>query len=119
MKSKLLFLGMLLAVVVILIGTGCASKPKEDWNGRLGTYTYDQAVMELGPPNRQTTLSDGRTVAAWVVGHTGGGGLSLGVGGYSGHAGVGVSQSMGSVGYDKVLRLTFGPDGKLTEWNRN
>ena len=109
---------MLIALVVALSVTGCATKPKVDWNARVGSFTYDQAVIELGPPDRQSTLSDGRKVAEWVVGHTGGSGVSIGFGGYGSHMGVGVSQSVGSGGYEKILRLTFGADGKLTEWKR-
>ena len=109
----------LAAFVLALCATGCATKPKADWNARVGNYNFDQAVVELGPPERQSTLSDGRKVAEWVTGHSGGSGLSLGFGGYGSHTGVGVSQSIGSGGYEKILRLTFDTDGKLTEWKRN
>lgn len=119
MKSTFWFSGMVMALMVVMFATGCASKPKVDWNTRVGNYTFDQAVIELGPPDRQSTLSDGRKVAEWVVGRSGGSGLSFGVGGYGSRTGVGVSQSIGSGGRDKVLRLTFDSTGKLTEWLRN
>lgn len=102
-----------------LLFTGCASKPKVDWNSRVGSFTYDQAVVELGPPDRESTLTDGRKVAEWVVGRSRSGGLSIGFGSYSGPVGVGVSQSVGPGPRDKVLRLTFSPDGKLASWVRN
>lgn len=110
-----LFAGLLAGGVV----TGCATKPKVDWNSRIGSYTYDQAVVELGPPDRQARLSDGRNVAEWVVGHTGGGGVTFGIGSFSSHTGVGVSQTVGSGGRDKILRLTFDAHNQLVEWNQN
>ena len=119
MKMAILLAPLSFLIALSLSVTGCASKPKVDWNGRIGNYTYDQAVIELGPPNRQSTLSDGRNVAEWVVGYSGGSGLSIGIGSFSGHTGIGVSQSMGSGGYERVVRLTFDAEGKLVEWKRN
>ena len=119
MKSNRLLCALLFAVSLALWLGGCASKPKVDWNARVGNFTYDQAVVELGPPNRQSDLSDGRKVAEWVTGYSGGSGMSIGFGSFGRHTGVGVSQSVGSGGYERILRLTFGNDGKLTEWKRN
>ena len=119
MKTNSLIAMILAAFVLALFAAGCATKPKADWNARVGNYTYDQAVVELGPPDRQSTLSDGRKVAEWVTGRTGGSGMSIGFGSFGSHTGVGVSQSIGSGGYEKVLRLTFDTEGKLTEWKRN
>jgi len=118
MKTNPLIAMVLAALLTAFFSAGCASKPKADWNARVGNYTFDQAVVELGPPDRQSTLSDGRKVAEWVTGHTGGSGMSFGVGSFGSHTGVGVSQSVGSGGREKVLRLTFGTDGKLLEWVR-
>ncbi|MBI3849817.1 MAG: hypothetical protein HY298_05945 [Verrucomicrobia bacterium] len=114
--TPLLFAGML---------AGCASAPKVDWNARVGNFTYDQAVAELGPPDKSTKLSDGSTVADWIT-RKKSSGLSLGVGtGYSHYGGgvgtstgVGVAAPVGSTG-DHVLRLTFGPDGKLKQWSKS
>jgi len=103
----------------VLLMVGCASKPKVDWDARVGNYTHDQAVVELGPPDRESGLSDGRKVAEWVVGRSRSGGLSIGFGTYSGPIGVGVSKSVGPGPYDKVLRLTFDKEGKLLDWSRN
>src|SRR5437773_3221835 len=51
---------------------GCVTTPKIDWNSRIGTYTYDQSVLELGPPDRAATLTDGTKVVEWLTsrGHT-------------------------------------------------
>jgi len=112
-------MSLLVTLLAGLFATGCASKPKVDWDGRVGNYTYDQAVVELGPPDRQATLQDGRKVAEWVVGRSGGSGVSIGMGSFTGRTGVGVSQSVGSGGRDKILRLTFSEDGTLLDWIRN
>jgi hypothetical protein len=112
--------GCLMALLALMF-SGCATTKKVDWNSRVGNYTYDQAVTELGPPDKQTTLSDGKTVADWVSHSRGGASLGFGVGsfGRSGGMGVGVSQPVGSSYNDRVLRLTFGPDKKLVSWKKN
>ncbi len=119
MKMSLRRAMALITLAFVVLAAGCATKPKTDWNARVGNFTFDQAVIELGPPDRQTALSDGRKVAEWVTGYSGGSGLSLGMGGYGSHTGVGVSKSVGSGGREKVLRLTFDPAGRLLEWARN
>jgi hypothetical protein len=119
MRTKFWIRPIVLSVLAAFFIVGCASKPKVDWDSRIGNYTYDQAVVELGPPDREATTSDGKKVVDWVVGRSGGGGFSFGVGGYSGPVGVGVSKSTGPGPQDKILRLTFGQDGKLLTWLRN
>ena len=119
MSAKFSSAIILLLAVVGLVFSGCATKPKVDWDSRIGTFTYDQAVVELGPPDRESTLTDGRKVAEWVVGRKRSGGLSIGFGSYSGPVGVGVSKSVGPGPQDKVLRLTFDEQGKLQSWARN
>jgi hypothetical protein len=113
--APLLALGLLL---MSLLGAGCASKPAVDWNSRVGSYTFDQAVTELGPPSSQTTLSDGRKVADWITGYTGSSGFSVGMGGYGSSGAMGVSHGVGTAPRAKILRLTFAPDGKLAAWTR-
>jgi hypothetical protein len=112
----------ILALVSVFL-TGCQSTPPVDWSSRVGTYTYDQAVTDLGPPDKQTKLDDGKTVAEWITHRSGGSGLSLGTGFFSGGGGsavgVGVGQSIGSGYPDKVLKLTFGTDHKLVAWSKN
>jgi hypothetical protein len=100
----------------VFLFTGCKSTPKVDWNSRVGSYTFDQAVNDMGPPDKQTKTSDGTTVAEWVTRRSGGGGLSIGTGFYGSSGGVGVSQSVGSGGRDKFLRLSFDADDRLVAW---
>ncbi|HMP81631.1 MAG TPA: hypothetical protein PKA41_02855 [Verrucomicrobiota bacterium] len=114
-----------LVVAASFAFVGCSStKGKADWNSRVGYFTYDQAVEELGPPDKQASLTDGGIVAEWITRRSGGSSVGFGLGGGSWGgssgtaAGVGVSQSLGGPP-DKVLRLTFGPDMKLVSWARN
>jgi hypothetical protein len=109
-------LWLLLMVGGVLIG--CASKPKVDWNSRVGTFTYDQAVTELGPPDKSATTSDATTVAEWFVRPNSSVSFGVGTGFYSRGGGVSVGQSVGTSPSGQYLRLTFGPDRKLIKWER-
>ena len=111
----------LLTVVALVAAfiAGCQTAKPVDWNSRIGIYTFDQAVTELGPPDKQARLSDGKTVAEWITHRSGGSGLSVGTGFYSGGVGVGMSHSVGQGYRDKVLNLTFDRDNKLASWSKN
>src|SRR5213595_3535594 len=100
--------GILLAMLLVL-NAGCASKPKVDWNQRVGNYTYDDAVRELGPPVGSTKLQDGTTVAEWFLKY--GSQMTFGFGGsmYGGGGGVGAGQSVTTPPTAHYLRLVFGP----------
>jgi hypothetical protein len=108
----------LLALVAALVFTGCATGPKIDWTVRIGHYTYDQAVLELGPPDKVAKLDNGIVVANWITRHgysyTTGGGVA-----YGAYPGTVIVPSY-TQGYSPTyyLRLTFGADGKLTEWKK-
>ena len=123
MNSMFHALQRLMAAIVLITLTsflsGCASKPQVDWTARMGVFTYDQAVTELGPPSKQAKLSDGKTVAEWVMYRQPRSSFSVGVGGYGGHGGVGMGQTIGGGFQDRILRLTFGVDGKLENWSKN
>ena len=123
MKTSVSFkTGVFLCAAIVLFGMlfeGCKTAPKIDWNSRIGNYTYDQAVAELGPPDKTAALSGGNKVAEWITHRSGGTGLSIGTGFFGNHTGVGVSQSVGSGYGDRVLRLTFGPDDKLAAVSKN
>jgi hypothetical protein len=93
--------------------TGCATQ-RVDWAARVGHYTYEQAVAELGEPENQDKLADRALVADWLVNR-------------------GYTYTEASPGPDGpffrtsprtytapslYLRLTFGPDGQLTTWKK-
>lgn len=102
-------------VLVALLLVACASK-KIDWGTRVDSYTYDQAVVELGPPDKAAKLSDGTTIAEWYERRSGPSiGLGTGVGVGPVGVGIGVPISGGGV---RVLRLTFNADGVLRSTNQ-
>ena len=114
-KFSLLTVVALAAAFIV----GCQTTKPVDWNSRVGNYTFDQAVSELGPPDKQAKLSDGKTVAEWITHRNGGSGLSVGTGFYGGGVGVGMSHSVGQGYRDRVLNLTFDADNKLASWSKN
>ena len=121
MKIKIV-LKLFLCVAALVIA-GCATG-RVDWNTRVGNFTLDQAVIELGPPDKQAKLSDGRTVADWVSRSSGGTSVSVGsgfgggyYGGYPG--GVGMVQTYNYPNYsESKLRLTFSTNSVLENWAR-
>ena len=115
---------IILSSLVILalaawVGAGCATTKPIDWNSRVGSYTFDQAVTELGPPDKQAKLSDGKTVAQWITHREGGTSFSVGTGFVGGNAGFGVGQTVGTGYSDRVLTLTFGTNNVLAAWSKN
>ncbi len=111
-------LGTLLLAIALAGNPGCASKPKPDWNQRVGHLTFDQAVGELGVPTASTPLENGGKVAEWFLkpGPSISFGLGTGVGG--GGAAVGAGQSVALPTKGQYLRLVFGADGKLQSWEK-
>src|SRR5690348_1979923 len=60
--------GTAILLLLAALLAGCATHhPKIDWAARVGVYTYDQAVVELGPPDKQAKLADGSLVADWLL----------------------------------------------------
>ena len=97
---------------------GCATTPPVDWNTRIGNYTYYQAVAELGPPDRQARLSDGKIVCKWFIQSPVGPRLNSGMS-YYGNNDFGAGPSAGSSYSDRMLQLTFDTDNTLTAWSKN
>src|SRR5258705_7013129 len=120
--SRSVLISTLLTAAIL----GCATHPKVDpkinWNARIGSYTYDQAIAELGPPDLTTGLSGGGQTAQWITRQSPQMSFGAGVGtgavvrGAGSEIGVGSSVSPPASGED--LLLTFGPDGKLKELGR-
>ena len=102
-----------LCVLLLALGlfTGCQTN-KIDWTSRVGTYTFDDAVKEMGPPDKTATLSDGTQVCEWLTYRGSDGGTVITSGYYGLHASTLASSP------DAFLRLTFNPEKKLTEAKR-
>jgi hypothetical protein len=118
MKRWFLNAMTLLAAGLVLVA-GCATKPI-DWSARVGHYTFDQTVLELGPPDKQQPLKDGTLVAEWLTRR--GYHQVYSVGGYYGapgyHGGYYSPTFVGTRTPDSFLRLTFNPDGQLAAWKK-
>jgi hypothetical protein len=100
-----------LTSLLALFLTACATT-KIDWQSRVGNYSYDQAVLEFGPPDKDATLKDGTRVAEWLTSH---GRARPGMATYLGGGLVHVSND---VGPDYYLRLTFAPSGQLQSFRK-
>jgi hypothetical protein len=116
----------LLLIVLVFMAGSCASSQKVkidriDWGGRIGTYTYEEALAELGEPDVMGESSEGK-IAEWVLRRSPmvSFGFGLGSGGYGHHTatGVGVGTSVSPPPSGEYLHLRFGKDGKLAEWTR-
>lgn len=107
-----------LLLAAALIFAGCATH-RVDWSARVGTYTYDQAIIELGPPDLTAKLTTGQTVGEWISRSSYPGTTTLIGGGYYGsRTGVGVIHNP-PVYRESRLRLTFSTNNILTNWTRN
>ena len=108
-------------VLLALCLAGCATAPKVDWSSRVGSFSYDQAILELGPPDRSATLTDGTRVVEWLTWRGSSQGYVTTFGPHYSHP---YLYGPPAVFYseppspDRFLRLTFGPDGKLVSWQR-
>lgn len=116
MKHFAAFHGVFRLLAVLLLA-GCATG-KVNWAARVGQFTHDQAIVELGPPDKQARLTDGSVVAEWLIKR--GRSIVYPGGGYYGPPGYygGVYPGYIQTGPDYFLRLTFGADGRLTAWKR-
>jgi hypothetical protein len=115
-----------LFIVLALVIGGCASGTKAtvkdiDWGSRIGTYTYEDALVELGEPDVIGQSSEGR-VAEWVLQRSPNVTFGLGFGGgsFGRHTstGVGVGTTVSPPPGGEYLRLRFDKDGKLAEWTK-
>ena len=126
---KALLFPLLLSVALAL--AGCSSSPKPrlsksearavNWNERVGSYTYDHAIADLGYPLVTGESASGRS-AEWVLRSSPRISFGLGVGGGTYGPGTSVGGGVGSTvsppPHGENLRLVFGQDGKLKEWTR-
>jgi len=108
-----------MALLLICLLAGCATAPKTDWASRVGQYTFDQAVIELGPPDKQAKLGDGTVVAEWMTRRGYARGHPVYGYGYAGwYHDPFYASYIETYSPDYFLRLTFGPDGRLKAWKK-
>lgn len=91
---------------------GCASN-KIDWGSRVGNYTFDDVVLEMGPPDKVATLQDGTKVAEWLTskGRRMGGSFFISRGRF-------IHSTPDFEGPDYYMRLIFDQDGRLTSYKQ-
>ena len=108
-----LCLRLMTCLCLTLWVAGCATQ-RVDWAARVGHYTYDQAVAEMGPPDKQAKLADGTVVAEWLVSR--GTTYVYGSPGFYGpyYAGSVTAHTTPS----RFLRLTFGANSQLAAWTK-
>ena len=96
-----------------LLLLGCATN-RVDWAARVGHYTYDQAVLDMGPPDKQAKLDDGTIVGQWLLnrGYT----YVYGTPGPYGPYWGGPATAYTSP--SSYMQLTFGPNGQLAAWKK-
>ena len=110
-----------LPVVAVLLLAGCETAPMINWGTRVGHYTFDQAVVELGPPDKQARLTDGTTVAEWLTRRGRTVSFVSSGSGYSwpyGYGPVYPATVDTATLPDFYMRLTFGADGQLKAWQK-
>ena len=110
-----------LVAQLLLLLAGCATAPKINWAERVGLYTFDQAVTEFGPPDRQAKLTDSSVVAEWVTQRSRVHAIISPGYGYGWPYGYGMIASAPSDAVatpEYFVRLTFGPDSRLAGWKR-
>ena len=107
-----------LALLTVALLSGCVTQ-KVDWQTRVGNYTQDQAIADLGPPDKSAKLSDGTVVDEWLTSRAhvivAPEPYFLPPGTYNGPATPNYSEVYAP---DYLLRLTFGPDGRLKAWKQ-
>ncbi len=122
---SLVLTGLSFTVLVLLAG-GCVSHPRTmaeniDWKSRLGNYTFEDALAELGQPNVLGESNEGKT-AEWVLERSPAVsfGFGFGTGSHGGHTstGVGMGTTVSPPPSGEYLRLRFDQDDKLVEWTK-
>ncbi|MDB6065616.1 MAG: hypothetical protein JWR26_1824 [Pedosphaera sp.] len=105
---------------MVLLASCSTSSPLINWDSRIGNYTYDLALMDLGSPVRSATLPDGTLVVEWRVREAKSGTPDIT------NEGSYVPQSFADSPFpyatgplpNRYLRLIFGRDQKLIGWER-
>lgn len=101
-----------------LLGTSGCSTPANDWNSRVGIYTYADMVSDYGAPLVSKTSAGNGTTAQWVVYR------ERQPGDYDNAAGADARHNLlhrrsGSIWRtDYLYEMTFDPAGRLQSWKK-
>jgi hypothetical protein len=123
-SGYLLWAGLLL-VLIAATWFGCSSTPgsRIDWNSRIGNYTYNQAVQELGPPDTSKKLADQSIVAEWLIKRTSTNdyvSTETSFGPTAARYWFGATDQRHTIypALNDFLRLTFDSQGRLLAWKK-
>jgi hypothetical protein len=106
-----LSLQIMAGLCLMLCLAGCATQ-RVDWAARVGHYTYEQAVRDMGPPEEQAKLADGTMTAEWLIDR----GYTYTQGGPDPYGPFYATYPSTETAPSKFLRLSFGSSGQLTAW---
>jgi hypothetical protein len=82
-------------------------------------YSWDDALTELGTPDRVADMAGGVKAAEWIESRSPSSTVAEPAPSYTRAEPIESYPTYGSRAPNKVLRLTFTPDGKLLDWHRN
>ena len=101
----------LVPLLCALFWAGCQRRTNAEWDTRVGKATYDEVVRDLGPPDRETRLSDGSRVGDWFQ-RRGGRWFTT----YQSYPDGFTTYGQSLEFPDRLIRLTFDKDGMLEGW---
>jgi len=103
-----------MAALALALGLAACATQRVDWAARVGHYTYAQAVVDMGKPQSHDKLADGSIVAEWLTQR----GYTYTEGGPGAYGPFYPSYPRTYTAPSQFVRLTFGPDGRLTTWKQ-
>ena len=120
------FLSALLAGGLFVLA-GCETMQQtrsQTWTDRVGHYSYDQAVAEMGSPTSTKKLDDGRTLATWVKpGEPTGDNVVSFTSNEANQSpppdAAADAPTHNQAGYGQILALTFDQNNILSAWQMN
>jgi hypothetical protein len=106
-------------MLVLTLITGCSTTSSVNWEKQIGIYSWDDALADMGPPDQVTDQPGGIKMATWAKQRSVGITLAADAPSYVRGESISANQTFGSAAPAKVLQLSFTPDGKLFDWDRN
>jgi len=106
-----------------LLLAGCkTAPPSQKWTDRVGHYSYQQAVADMGTPVKTQRLSDGDMVAEWAQNGPPGDNVVSFTSNRSGaptESPTPDEKAFPDKSYNQVLALTFDTNDVLVAWQMN
>lgn len=121
----------LVVLCSVLVNAGCSSTSKArlskseiqkvNWSDRIGSYTWSDAIADLGQPAVHGESTEGKT-GEWIIHRSPQVSLGFGVGsssyGHNSAVGVGTGTTITPPPRGEYLRLQFDKNDKLTAWTK-